>query len=74
MTHTKKLLIVISSIIKIYDQDFNEDIKNINGKVQRLCTSKALSFIGNINIDKSCLNRSKLHLNRRGSSFLANNF
>ena len=28
----------------------------------------------NSNIDKSCLNKGKLHLNRRGSSFLANNF
>ena len=33
-----------------------------------------LYFIDNSNIDKSCLNRNKLHLNRRGSSFLANSF
>ena len=39
----------------------------------KVCTS-GLSIIDNGNIDKSCLNRSKLHLNRRGSSFLANNF
>ena len=39
-----------------------------------LCTSKGLPFIGNSNIDKSCLNNSKLHLNRRGLFFLANNF
>ena len=24
--------------------------------------------------DRSCLNKGKLHLNRRGSSYLANNF
>ena len=66
--------VVISSLIKRYDQDFNEDIKSINEKIQSLCKSKGLSFIDNSNIDKSCLNRSKLHLNRRGSSFLANNF
>ena len=72
-TH-KKPQVVISGLIKRYDQDFNEDIKSINEKIQNLCTSKGLSFIDNSNIDKSCLNRSKLHLNRRGSSFLANNF
>ena len=66
--------VVISSLIKRYDKDFNEDIKNINEKIQSLCTSKGLSFIDNTNIDKSCLNRSKLHLNKGGSSFLANNF
>ena len=36
-------------------------------------TSKGLPFIDNSNIGISCLNRSKLQLNR-GSSFLANNF
>ena len=72
-TH-KQPQVVIFSLIKRYDQDFNEDIKSINEKIQSLCTSKGLSFIDNSNIDKSCLNRCKLQLNRRGSSFLANNF
>ena len=66
--------VVISSIIKRYDQDYNEEIQSMNDKLQRFCTSKGLSFIDNNNIDKSCLNKGKLHLNRRGSSFLANNF
>ena len=66
--------VVISGLIKRYGQDFHEDIKSINEKNQSLCTSKGLSFVDNSNIDQSCLNRSKLHLNRRGSSFLANNF
>ena len=66
--------VVISSLIKIYDQDFNDDIVNINDKLQRFCNSKGLSFIDNNNIDRSYLNKGKLHLNRRGSSCLANNF
>ena len=72
-TH-KKPRLVISGLIKRYDQDLNEDIKSINGKIQSLCTSKGLPFIDNSNIDKSCLNKSKLHLNRRGLYFLADNF
>ena len=63
--------IVIPSIIKRYDQDYNE-IQSINDKLQLFCTSKGLSFIDNNNINKPCLNQGKLHLNRRGSSFLAN--
>ena len=71
----KKPQVVISSLIQRYDQDMmNEDIKSINEKSQSLCTPKGLSFIDSSNIDKSCLNRTKLHLNRRGSSFLANKF
>ena len=77
----KKPQVVISGLIKRYDQNLkvlkdieDEDIKSINKKIQSLCTSKGLPFIDNSNIDKSCLNRSKLHLNRRGWCFLANNF
>ena len=66
--------VVISSIIKRYDQDYNEEIQSINDKLQRFCTRKGLSFIDNSNTDKSCMSKGKLHLNRRGSFFLANNF
>ena len=66
--------VVIFNIIKRYDQDYNEEIQSINDKLQRFCTSKGLSFIHNNNFDKSCLNKGKFHLKRRGSSFLANNF
>ena len=66
--------VVISSLIKRYDQDFNDDIANIKEKLQRFCNSKGLTSIDNKNIDRSCLNKGKLHLNRRGSSYVANNF
>ena len=45
--------IVISSLIKRYDQDFNDDTANINEKLQRFCNSKGLSLIDNDNIDTS---------------------
>ena len=71
----KEPKVVISSLIKRHDQDMiNEDITSMNEKSQSLCTSEGLSFIDSSNIDKSCLNKSKLHLNRRSSSFLANKF
>ena len=59
--------VVISSLIKRYDKDFNDDTANANEKLQRFCNGKGLSFIDNNNIDRSCLNKGKLHLNRRGS-------
>ena len=66
--------VVILSLIKKYDQDSNEEIKSINEKLERLCTFKGLSFIDSSNIDKSCLNRSELYLNKRSSFFWANSF
>ena len=65
MTHKKTPQVVLSSLIKRYE-DFNENIEIINEKIQ---------IQGHSNIDKTCLNRrSKLLLNRRGLSFLTNNF
>ena len=43
--------VVISSLIKRYDKDFNDDIANINEKFQRFWNGKGLSFIDNNNID-----------------------
>ena len=42
---------------------------NIVNKIWRIPESLAEVFI-----DRTCLNKGKLHLNRRGSSYLANNF
>ena len=53
--------IVISGLIKQFDRNAIDDIERI-------------TFIDNNNINESCLNREKLHLNRRGSSYLASNF
>ena len=66
--------VVTSSLIKRYDQNFNDDIADINQKLQRFCNSKGLYFIDNNNIDRSCLNKVKLHRNRPGLSYFANNF
>ena len=41
-------------VISSYDKDFNDDIANVNEKIQRFCNGKGLSFIDNNNIDRSC--------------------
>ena len=46
------------------DQDFEEEIKEINRKMENLCKGKGIKFINNNNIEGSCLNRSKLQLNK----------
>ena len=60
--------VVIISLINRHDQDFNDDIADINEKRQGFCNSKGLSFIDNNNIDRSCFSKGKLHLNRQGLS------
>ena len=51
-----------------------EEIKEINRKLENLCKGKGIKFINNSNIDGSCLNRSKLHLNKSGTALLVKNF
>ena len=52
--------VVISSVIKRYDQDYNDETQSMNDKLQQFCTSKGLSFIDNNNIDKTCLTRASI--------------
>ena len=57
-------------------QDFEEEVKEINRKLENLCKVKVIKFINNNNnnIDGSCLNRGKLHLNKGGTALLVKRF
>ena len=69
-----EIQIAFSSVIHRDDQDFEEETKEINRKLENLCKGKGIKFINNNNIDGSCFNRSKLHLNKSGTALLVKNF
>ena len=54
--------------------DKPDEIIAVKDRLQKYCLSKGLLFVDNRNIDASCLNRGKLHLNRQGTLILADNF
>ena len=58
---------------KLEDHDFRDQIEEINGKLKRYCESKGYRFAENSNIDGGFLNRSKLHLNKKGTALLSRN-
>ena len=66
--------IAFSSTINLEDEDFKDKIMDVNNKLKSYCNSAGMDFIDNSNIDLSCLNRGKLHLNRKGTAALAKNF
>ena len=66
--------IAFSSTINREDEDFKDKINDVNNKLENCCNSAGMDFIDNSNIDGSCLNRGKLHLNRKGTAALAKNF
>ena len=71
-----EIQITFSSVIHHDDQD-EEEVKEINRKLKNLCKGKVIKFINNNNnnnTDGSCLNRSKLHLNKGGTALLEKRF
>ena len=56
--------IALSSIINRSDHDFEDKINETNRKLENLCKGKAIIFTNNSNIDSTCFNTSKLHLNK----------
>ena len=65
--------VIISSLVQRNDS-YNEKVKNVNTKLKQICHDMNIGFIDNSNIDpKAHLNRSKLHLNRRGARILEKN-
>ena len=65
---------VVSGLTKRFDRNVINSIERINENLKWWCTGKGFTLIDSNNINESCLNRGKHHLNRRGSSYLANNF
>ena len=67
--------ITLSRIVHQSDHDFNDEINETNKwRLQNLCKRKGMIFINNNSIDSTCLNRSKLHLNKSRTSLLIKNF
>ena len=68
--NTENIQIGFSSIIQRADKDFSNEI---NIKLKNYCSGKGFIFVDNDNINESCLNNSKLHLNKKGTQRLAKN-
>ncbi len=62
----------ISSIIHRDDINVSANLSAVNGKLKEMANNDDFVFIDNSRIDGTCLNGSKLHLNAKGSAYLAN--
>ena len=70
MDVNNEIQIAFSNVIYHSNQDFEEEIKEINRRLENLWKGKGIKFINDNNIDGSYLNRSKLHLNKSGTALL----
>ena len=73
LDNTENIQIEFCSIIQRSDKDSSNEIKETNIKLMKCCLGKGFNFLDNDNINESCLNSSKLHLNEKGTQRLASN-
>ena len=57
-----------------HDIDVSKKIVHVNKGLGLICAKLNISFIDNSTIDDTCLNKSRLHLNEKGSATLAVHF
>ena len=63
---------MISNVITRKDKnEIDKQVEKFNIKFGK---KNKIDIIDNKNLDATCLNEKQLHLNRKGNSYLANNF
>ena len=73
--HSPTTKLVISAITTRKDLPGMENkVKLMNDRIKKFATNNTIALINHNNIDDSCLSTKKLHLNKKGNSYLANNF
>lgn len=74
--NTDKNNVIISGLVqRSDDSSANEKVLIVNNRLQNLCNERNIGFIDNSNINpKEHLNRSRLHLNIKGTLLLSQNF
>ena len=60
----------LSGLTVRHDIDVSKKIVDVNKGLGLICAKLNISFIDNSTIDDTCLNRSRLHLNEKGSAIL----
>ena len=61
----------VSSLTERYDLSVHDKLVEVNSKIEEMCAINNYTFIHHVNIDRSCLNNSKIHLNAKGYALLA---
>ena len=67
----EEVKIVFSSVIYRSDRNLEKEIADLNLKLKWYCEGNQFIFTDNDNIDKSCLNNSKSHLNQKGTNIVS---
>ena len=73
-SESKDTDIVVSSVVTRKDiSGMPNKVSSLNNGLKTLCIRNQIEFIDKSNLDVSCLGMKKLHLNKTGNLYLANN-
>ena len=73
-TKLPKVKIAFSGLITRKDKkNLDKNVTETNKRLKNYCRQKDIGYIGNSNITEDSLGIKKLHLNRKGNSFLPKN-
>ena len=65
---------IFNVVMRKDKQDIEKKVIEFNSRLSKFCSKNKIDIIENENLDGSCLSFKKLHLNKKGNSYLANNF
>ena len=67
--------LAISNVITRKDKnEIDKKVETFNIKLSKFWKKNTIDIIDNKNLDDSCLNHKQLHLNRKGNSYLVDDF
>ena len=65
--------LTISSLTRLDEDSLTKKVTGCNKVLRTFCNQNGWGFVPHPNINESCLNNRKLHLNKKGIAFLASN-
>ena len=69
----QRMLVIRGPITRKDKKNLDKNVTETNKRLKNYCRQKDIGYIDNSNITEDSLGIKKLHLNRKGNSFLAKN-
>ena len=73
LDNLENIQVGFSSKMNRSDKDFSKEISQFNVKLKRYCLGRGFIYVDNNNINESCLDNSKLHLNKKDTNLFCKN-
>ena len=73
LANSENIQISFFGIMHRSHKKFSKEISELNVKLKKHCLGRGFIYVDNDNINESCLNNTKLHLNKRGTNLFSKN-